>query len=77
MTNHEYKRLNQRFDARLSRIKRLYKNVESKPLFPQNSEQMHGFVTVFYNNPINKKSITSFELHHVSRKHFNTAITRE
>ena len=65
---HGYKRRNQRFDARLSRIKSRYDKVTSSPLKDENGK-MFGFVVRFGLN-----YITSSELMWMTSEDFNRKV---
>jgi len=66
---HLYKRRNQRFDARLNRIKRQYDRIKQSPLRDDLGRQF-GFV-IHFSGGLLGGYITSYELMHLDKAGFN------
>lgn len=69
---HQYKRRNQRFDARLNRIKRQYERVSQSPLCDDLGKQF-GFVIRFSGGLLGGY-ITSYELMHLDSEAFKRKV---
>ncbi len=68
-----YKRRNQRFDARVNRIKRYSTHLAQSPLVDNTGKQF-GFVIRFKENGLNNY-ITSYELMHLDSAGFNRKLS--
>ena len=79
MNNHQYKRLNQRFDARLNRIRKMYDNFKVSNLYVLDAFenlQVRGSEFHFFssNNIFSENRLTSYEVMHMSKNAFRSAI---
>jgi len=62
----EYKRRNQRFDARINRLKRKYGNVSLTPLIREDTGKARGYIVRYSDY----RSISSYELSMMTREQF-------
>ena len=62
----EYKRRNQRFDARINRLNRQHGNISLTPLIREDTGKARGYI-VRYGD---RRSISSYELNMMTREQF-------
>ena len=66
---HDYKRQNQRFDARLARIHRVFSDVKTSKLIDEELGRQYGFV-IRFNSLTTMGHITSYQLMHCDKAEF-------